>query len=106
LSPLPVPTGYPFYMDDAELEVAIDRMIKTDRPWVSFDTLLPELQLGIIAADLQEQIASRDAAAADIHGGSNARVDRVARQSLFIAKVALWIAAVTFVASVVIPLVR
>jgi hypothetical protein len=66
---------------------------------------LPELQLGIIAAGLQEQGRRETKQLWTLTAAATAESDRIAQQSLFIAKVALSIAAVTLVASLVISLV-
>jgi hypothetical protein len=50
MSPLAAPAGYPCDLADDELVDALRRMFDTSRVWAEFDTLLPELQLPIIAA--------------------------------------------------------
>jgi hypothetical protein len=61
-----VPVGFPFKLDDDELERAISEMLERDN-WPGFENfgaLLPELKLALVAAGLRE-LAQRDQARSD-----------------------------------------
>jgi hypothetical protein len=89
MSPLPVPAGYPFDLADDELVGALRQMFNTSRAWAEFDTLLPELQLGIIAAGLQEQSRRETEALRRMTTEATAAANRAATWSIRIAAVAV-----------------
>jgi hypothetical protein len=88
----PVPTGYPFDLADDDLAGALRNMFETPRAWVDFDALLPELQLGIIEAGLQEQSRRETEALRTMTADATAAANRSATWSVRIAAVAVLIA--------------
>ena len=61
-----VPVGFPFKLDDEQLERAISEMLERDNwpGFENFESLLPELKLALVAAGLRE-VAQRDQARSD-----------------------------------------
>ena len=62
-----VPIGYPFQLDDGQLEKAINEMLDDKANWPGFDNfaaLLPELKLALVANGLSERQRREQAAAA------------------------------------------
>jgi hypothetical protein len=85
-----VPLGFPFKLDDQELDEAISEMLEPGN-WPGFDNfanLLPELKLALVASGLRER-QQRDQAASDV------RALRVAYATLAISVIAIVVAVVT-----------
>jgi hypothetical protein len=89
-----VPIGFPFALEDDELDKAISEMLEAAN-WPGFDNfgrLLPELKLALLTAGLRERQARREAASAE-------KALRVAYATLAVSIVALVIAVIASLTS-------
>lgn len=83
----PVPDGYPFQLNDAELDAVLRDMLTAIPGFDKYGALRPELKLQLILIGFEER-ARRNA-------------DRFARQSLKVALIALAVAVISLIVSIV-----
>jgi hypothetical protein len=91
---LPVPVGFPFQLDDEQLDEAIREMLERDN-WPGFDNfalLRPELKIALLDAGLREQQRREEAASA-------ARVLQATYAILAVSIVTLVVAVLTVLAA-------
>jgi hypothetical protein len=103
-----VPEGYPFRLDDDELEETLDGMMDPSS-WPGFDNfsrLLPELKTALLLAGLQEHSRRETAELRLLTQEASESTIRMAKRSLAVAYAALVVALVTSVASIVIAFVN
>jgi len=89
-----VPTGFPFRLDDEDLDKALDEMLEPAN-WPGFDDfgrLLPELKLALLAGGINERRAREQAA-------SSEKALRVAYLTLAVSFVALVVAVIVALAA-------
>jgi hypothetical protein len=86
----PVPVGFPYRLDDAKLDSAINGMLERGN-WDGFDNfggLQPELKIALVAAGLRERERREDVA-------SNAKALRLTYATLVVSVIALVVAVIS-----------
>jgi hypothetical protein len=83
----PVPTGYPFELSDKELVAVLRDMLTAIPGFEQYSKLLPELKLQLVLIGYQER--------------SRRNADRFARRSLIVALIAIGVAVISLVVSIV-----
>jgi hypothetical protein len=96
-----IPDGYPFTLNDQDLDDALETMLGDLGSWPRFSTLLPELKLMIIAAGIQERTRRETEELRRVARDAADIARRTSTRALWISLAALAVALVTLVVAIV-----